>query len=271
MPAINSPSFVWRAETANHIPASLAAEVISSSAANLSPETITTPPLESSVVIDEKVIGTNNLRSISILERAIQVSRSVAHITIPSPDGNNGMATGFMIAPDIMMTNHHVFKSINDAKDAIIRFNYQIDLSGALLPVDEYQCDTTFFHTNEQLDYSIVKIKGAPGWKWGFIRLMSNDNIDIGSDLFIIQHPLGKFKQIALSDNLVRYVDDTVIQYVTDSLPGSSGSPVLDDNMRIIALHHSGGWIPEPLTGNTYFRNEGIRISAILRDMPKLD
>jgi V8-like Glu-specific endopeptidase len=217
-------------------------------------------------IVTEKIIGTNNLRTIAVLEKMIQLSRAVVHITIPGI----GAATGFMISPDVLITNNHVFKSADDAQEAIIRFNYQIDLSGNFLPTDDYKCDVSFFHTNAQLDYSIVKVKGEPGLKWGYVKLPVDDTVKDKDDVFIIQHPKGEHKQIGLSENVVAYVDDTVVQYLTDTLPGSSGSPVINDSMRVIALHHSGGWIPEPSTGSTYFRNEGTRISAIRQDMPNL-
>lgn len=212
----------------------------------------------------EKILGTNNLRTISVLEKLIQTSRSVAHITIPG----KGMATGFMIAPDVIMTNNHVFPSVDDAKDAIFRFNYQIDITGNFLQPDEYAADTSFFHTSVDLDYSVVKVKGAPGLKWGYIKLPIDDTIQVQDDVFIIQHPGGEHKQIALSDNEIAYVGEKVLQYLTDTLPGSSGSPVFNDSMRLVALHHSGGWIPEPSNSSTHFRNEGIRISAIAKDIP---
>ena len=215
----------------------------------------------------EKINGTNNLRTIAVLDELLQISRSVVHITIPG----EGVATGFMIAPDVLMTNNHVFRSAEYAQDAILRFNYRIDISGSMAPTDDYATDSAFFHTSEALDYSIVRVKGAPGMKWGYIKIPLTTKVEVADDVFIIQHPSGGPKQIALSDNEVAYADDTVVQYLTDTLPGSSGSPVLNDSMRLIAIHHSGGWIPEPSTGSTHFRNEGIRISAILADMPKLN
>jgi V8-like Glu-specific endopeptidase len=59
-----------------------------------------------------------------------------------------------------------------------------------------------------------------------------------------------------------------VVQYLTDTMPGSSGSPVFNDKWELIVLHHSGGWLPEPSTKSTHFRNEGIRVSAIAADLP---
>ena len=71
-----------------------------------------------------------------------------------------------------------------------------------------------------------------------------------------------------MNDNQVKYMDETVVQYITDTLPGASGSPVFNDNWQVAALHHSGGNIPEPSTNSIHFRNEGIRIGAIIGDMP---
>ncbi len=217
--------------------------------------------------VTEKIIGPNNLRPVALLEKMIQISRAVVRITIPE----KGVATGFMISPDVIMTNNHVFESENDAQNAIISFNYQIDQSGTFLKTDDYKCNTSFFHTNFSLDYSLVKVKGAPGKTWGYIQLPSNDTVNVHDDVFIIQHPGGEHKQISISGNEVEYIDDKFIQYLTDTMPGSSGSPVFNDTMHLVALHHSGGDIPEPSTGLKHFRNEGVRISAIIKDMPNIE
>ena len=214
---------------------------------------------------NEKLVGENNLRSISFLELGIQLSKPVAHITLPG----RGMATGFLVDVDVLMTNNHVFEQASDAADAIIRFNFQRDLSGNLLPTEEYKCNPeNFFHTNPDLDYSVVRLKGEPGFKWGYIRIPKTPTVKVGEDVIIIQHPGGMPKQIGITDNEVMYVGDNFIQYLTDTMPGSSGSPVFDDSWRLVAVHHSGGWIPEPSTGSTHFRNEGFRISAISNDLP---
>ena len=71
-----------------------------------------------------------------------------------------------------------------------------------------------------------------------------------------------------MQNNFVQYVGGNVVQYVTSTLPGSSGSPVLNDNWEVVALHHAGGTIREPTTQQSYFRNEGILIGSILTDLP---
>ncbi len=91
----------------------------------------------------------------------------------------------------------------------------------------------------------------------------------VDSRVNIIQHPMGRPKEISMQNNFVQYVGGNVVQYVTSTLPGSSGSPVFNDNWEVVALHHSGGNIPEPTTGKKYYRKEGIYIGSILADLPE--
>ena len=73
---------------------------------------------------------------------------------------------------------------------------------------------------------------------------------------------------ISVQNNFVEYVDEKIIQYLTSTKNGSSGSPVFNDNWQVLALHHAGGTLKEPSTNRRYARNEGILISAILKDLP---
>src|SRR6266702_8537092 len=124
------------------------------------------------------------------------------------------------------------------------------------------------FLARKDLDYAIVELDRHPGKEWGYLRL-ANSSPEVGSRVNIIQHPAAQPKQISIQNNFVEYVGGSVIQYVTSTLPGSSGSPVFDDNWRVVSLHHAGGMLPEPTTQRRYFRNEGIRSTSIFNDLPK--
>ncbi|MBU6351013.1 MAG: trypsin-like peptidase domain-containing protein [Chloroflexi bacterium] len=78
-------------------------------------------------------------------------------------------------------------------------------------------------------------------------------------------------KQIALYHNLVVYSDGQRVQYLTDTLPGSSGSPVFNSAWQVVALHHSGGWLREPGSKQMYYRNEGIHVNAVLQGLRNAD
>jgi Trypsin-like peptidase domain len=114
----------------------------------------------------------------------------------------------------------------------------------------------------------MVQLSGYPGDDWGFLPLGAA-LVAVGDRVNIIQHPGGQPKQIAMRDNLVQYVGGGIVQYVTSTLPGSSGSPVLTDSWQVCALHHAGGTLPEPTTSRLFFRNEGIMVADILLDLPK--
>lgn len=59
------------------------------------------------------------------------------------------------------------------------------------------------------------------------------------------------------------------IQYLTDTEPGASGSPVFDDNWHVVALHHASVKVPESqYKGEVIkYNNQGIEIHAIIDDL----
>jgi hypothetical protein len=215
-------------------------------------------------IVQEKLIEDNNLRPIAFLEHALRVARSVALVRV----SGKGSATGFLISSNVLMTNNHVLPDAADASRSQARFNFQLDVAGRLAASEYFACrPDVLFHTSAALDYSVVYVEGDPGARYGVIPLPGQLGVYVGDPVAIVQHPLGEPKQIAMVDNEVAYVDDVLLQYLTDTLPGSSGSPVFNDAWELIALHHSGGWLPEPSTNSTHFRNEGIRIGAIIDDL----
>lgn len=215
----------------------------------------------------EKIIGENTLRPISFLQQGVQVARSVAYIGVRTSQ-IRGSGTGFLVTEDLLLTNNHVLPHSNLLSNTIFRFNYEENFQGEAQPSDEYHAKPNgIFHTNQTLDYTLVQLEGKPGKRWSWLPLQPK-KIRGDSRVNIIQHPFGQPKQISLQNNFVQYVDSNVVQYVTSTFNGSSGSPVFNDDWEVVALHHAGGNIPEPTTQRRYFRNEGILVESILADLP---
>ncbi|MGB3404525.1 MAG: trypsin-like peptidase domain-containing protein [Microcoleaceae cyanobacterium] len=215
----------------------------------------------------EKIIGENTLRPISFLQQGLHVAQSVAHVGVRGRQ-KSWSGTGFLVAQDLLLTNNHVLPDSNLLSNTIFRFNYEENFQGEAQQPDEYRAKPNgIFQTNQSLDYTLVQLEGEPGKRWGWLPLLCQ-RVRSGSRVNIIQHPSGQPKQISLQNNFVQYVGGNVVQYITSTLPGSSGSPVFNDSWEVVALHHAGGNISEPTTQQHYYRNEGILVESILADLP---
>jgi S1-C subfamily serine protease len=84
--------------------------------------------------------------------------------------------------------------------------------------------------------------------------------------VYVIGYPLGGGLSFSLQDSIWLDTSDSRLHYRTPTEPGSSGSPVFDEQYwTLIGLHHAGDPnMPRLHGGGTYPANEGIAISAIL-------
>lgn len=210
----------------------------------------------------EKIMGAKStLVPISYLEMGLLRARSV--VRIKRDDGSSG--TGFIIDGETLITNHHVLPDQKTASSSIVQFNYQQTIDGLSAPMEEVRLLPETLKTSKVDDWSAVKVAGNVCSKWGSLSL-TKSTIAVGDHVNIVQHPGGGPKQISLFSNVVVFVGHGRVQYLTDTLPGASGSPVFDANWNVVALHHSGGWLTEPksVSKSTYYRNEGISIDRII-------
>ncbi|MFB9992049.1 CU044_2847 family protein [Deinococcus oregonensis] len=172
-----------------------------------------------------------------------------------------GTATGFLVGPGLLLTNHHVLRDPEDAQRAEALFQYEYDVTGRpLTPVRVELDPAAGFWTDQTLDFSLVALQptaqdGLPSDRFGFLRLNPNrGKTDQGLYVTVIGHPGGHHKQISLRENRVLVVGegpanvpqpempeaDTRLWYEADTLPGSSGSPVFNDLFQVVALHSAG-------------------------------
>lgn len=244
-------------------------------------------------IAKERAIGNNDLMSINYLQLGFFASRAVCRIHVKNINGGNeGYGTGFLITPNLLLTNNHIFESGDFAVKSFAEFNYQYNMRGE--PSESYLFEfipSEFFYTNKDLDYTIVAIKPTSKSKeksisdFGYLKLFQEPNKALISEyVSIVQHANGGYKQIAIRENQVTGKDDNFITYVTDTAQGSSGSPVFNDQWQVVALHHSG--VPRKDEYGNYLckdgsifqrgmddsridwvSNEGVRISAIIKDI----
>ncbi len=124
-----------------------------------------------------------------------------------------------------------------------------------------------------ELDYALLQVRGNPGQhpiggkaepgapRRGWIELPEKEHdFQPETPLFIMQHPKGAALKLALDTQAVvgLYGAGRRVRYTTSTEPGSSGSPVFDQNWNLVALHHSG----DPASIMPSY-NEGIPITLI--------
>jgi endonuclease G len=178
-----------------------------------------------------------------------------------------GYGTGSMISPHLMLTNHHVLDTARTAATSHVEFDYQDGIDGKLLDVTTFGFDPDrFFLADESLDFAIVAVRAAADElaSFGFNRLIESEGKALlGEFVTIVQHPRGEKKQVVLRENRIVDGGEHFVHYSADTEPGSSGSPVFNDQWEVLALHHASVRAPEhPEFGQVL--NEGVRVTAIL-------
>uniref|UniRef100_UPI00286C5FA0 trypsin-like serine peptidase n=1 Tax=Gemmatimonas sp. TaxID=1962908 RepID=UPI00286C5FA0 len=200
-----------------------------------------------------------------------------------------GVATGFLVSPHLLLTNWHVIPDASCAVGMHANFGHQRTERGTAAGTLFALHPERFFTAHERLDFALVAVRpeGARGEKLEGIapvRLIgSPGKIQAGDPMHVIQHPGGGPRQYAVRNN--RLVDileaDGFLHYESDTLKGSSGSPVFNAHWELVALHHCGvpamrgadvlrtsgePWHPDADDEDTiqWVANEGARVSSIV-------
>jgi endonuclease G len=124
------------------------------------------------------------------------------------------------------------------------------------------------FQTDKLLDVTVIGVElestadtgHYPLSAYPVLRFEFNSTPTAGQPANIIQHPEGRRLEIAFRENdiISASAESAFVHYTTDTLPGSSGSPVFNDEWKIIALHHSG--VPRTNARGQYVDAKGKRV-----------
>ncbi|NQW50808.1 MAG: trypsin-like peptidase domain-containing protein [Rhodospirillales bacterium] len=179
----------------------------------------------------------------------------------------NALGTGVLISASHVLTNHHVVASVLRADGSLsgtvtCRFDHKTNEKGFKTPsvdVKAVSVAASSPHAPEdqvaggintaldRLDYAILKLPRAVGTEAivaggeprGFAPPDSRPEALGGQEgLVILQHPGGKAMKIDIG--AITKLDPTRIRHSVNTEPGSSGAPVFDAGLNLVALHHAG-------------------------------
>ncbi len=209
--------------------------------------------------------------------------------------GNDAAGTGFLVGPDLVLTNYHVVQSLiapqlGAAAGWIARFDHKVGADGKTLApgrvvkfAAQWCVDHAPFSTfdtqpdpkggdpsNEELDFALIRLAEKIGDEpispkseelRGWVALQDVKLVATKKQMIsILQHPRGGPMKLArgMAEKLALNAAGNRVRHGVPTEPGSSGSPMFDQDWNLVALHHSGD--PKEIKPEY---NEAIPISLI--------
>ncbi len=223
-------------------------------------------------VAERQTADEPTLLDITFLERGLELAEAVVRLRVTATSGKRYYGTGFLIAPDLVLTNHHVLYDEEHGGGPATRvevwFGYERNFDGgAFRPYVAIEGEPASIQGAEDHDWAVVRVKQAEVPTTAqVVDLDTPGSVGVDDRVYVIQHPLGGPKQIGMIHNVVRWLDKDAVQYLTDTEEGSSGAPVFDERWEIVALHHQGKTVD--LGGGTReIRNQGQRIERVVEGL----
>jgi V8-like Glu-specific endopeptidase len=221
----------------------------------------------------ERVLGTERYQSLTWYRTGLQRCRSVARVQTLNEDG---IGTAFLLAgpdlhpdlpPLVVVTNGHVVPEALDSTDALLAFHGLDDDPGRQ---GRFRVARQWWYqpsASSGLDTAILELDGYPQglMPTPLAKVLPRKPLR-DRRAYVIGHPRGLAQpQFSLQDNMLLDYDERVLHYRSPTEPGSSGSPVFNNDWQLIGLHHAGGAKMARLknAGGTYAANEGITFDAI--------
>ena len=231
-----------------------------------------TPPSSSASVLMSKV----DFLPASWLTRGAEAADAVAMLTSDDLRG-----TGFLVSNWLLLTAHHLLPKPVDASEAIAIFRYVVDDDNRISDAREVRLDPARCFLGspiDELDYTLVAVAPladgrAPGEVFGVIPVSDSGRRPVVDDpVNIISYPEGRPREIAVRNNQVTHVSDHRVSYQTDVQHGSSGSPILNDDWGLIAIHSRTSGDSSTARRSrkpARVRNIGVRIEPIVADIQR--
>lgn len=155
---------------------------------------------------------------------------------------NSSLSTcsGFLVAPDLMVTAGHCMKDKDDCSNNIFTFDYhQSSATGEFLVLPKekvYRCKQVLassYGTFSKTDYSLVKLdRVVEGRKP--LRIRRLGKIDSKESLFVLGHPMGLPLVYTPNGNIRSNIGLNSFVTNLDTFSGNSGSPVLNASTNMV-------------------------------------
>jgi tetratricopeptide (TPR) repeat protein len=224
----------------------------------------------------EKTFGAYGTQTLKWYQTGLERCNSVCRIERVVDDRPWG--TGFVVRggdfhdslgdEPLVLTNHHVINEDGE-KQALLAGNAQARFE-ALSPGKTHPFQATVVWSAKELDATLVRFEqnGPDVEPFPVASQRPTRTKDQAPPLprvYLIGHPQGGGLSFSLVNNELYAADETRLHYLAPTEPGSSGSPVFDEQWSVVGLHHRGYDQLENLLdgGPPYAANEAYWIGAV--------
>lgn len=235
-------------------------------------------------------------------EKLAQIEGQICRVEVRD-GGETSFGTGFLLGPDVIMTNYHVVQHVIkgdiSTKNVSFLFDFKKTTNTPLPGIPYYLAEKDWYIDyseyssldevrnswdrpcdEDKLDYALMRLSAQAGEERiggeanknphasvrGWIEVPTIEReLRSGSELFIMQHKDGDQLTLALDTNSITQTNtnNTRVFYKTNTDEGSSGAPCFDIDWQLVALHQGGDTHYQPKY------NQGIPFSAITKLLTK--
>jgi len=187
--------------------------------------------------------------------------------------------TGFLVGPDIVMSNWHVFESpasgaLGPIGDYAVRFDYRAAEGAApasLGKLVEINATAGYLASSpkNKFDYVLVKLAAKVGaealkplGERGWLRPATRE-VGKLEPIFVLQYPNTRTLELAVGPVVgwVEKFEHQIYAHYANTDHGSSGSPCFTFKWELAAIHHQA----DPV--NAQGPNRAVAMTAVLQDM----
>ena len=185
-----------------------------------------------------------------------QISSVAAYST-----GGSIFCTGAMInntaqdGRNFFLTADHCGIGPGQASSLVCYWNYEnTNCGGNNAPLNQFTTGSTYRAGWSTSDFTLVELNSTPNASWGVTYAGWNRGASTSPSAVAIHHPSGDAKKISFENQAISHTsyggsspssNGTHVRVADWDLgttePGSSGSPLFDNNQRIIGQLHGGG------------------------------
>ena len=176
-----------------------------------------------------------------------RIGKSVGRLDVLTDKGNFP-CTAFIVSKKYILTNYHCsFGMLDNERIGATRIDATQFVAGyTQTGIDEgtnrYTVIPTPVEFSAELDYAVLEVLGNPSQKYGKLNLVNLVPKD-RTPFWVIGHPNGEGQRISREKCRASApaVSRNKLLHTCDTLPGNSGSPVIDAGLQVVvALHHAG-------------------------------